>query len=127
MTLNLLNNTDHGVLPAGSIVIKEDLGLDNLQYGMIGSAVFAGLTIGKSLLLYSDHSSCRLYRCYFRLPAYQHLDSPLHCVDFRGHLTRDVLLLLKLLLVAVHKISDRFLPSIHFDLLPGVGRHFWGQ
>mgnify|MGYP000904577053 CR=1 FL=1 len=51
MTLNLLNNTDHGVLPAGSIVIKEDLGLNNMQFGMIGSAVFAGLTLGKLTII----------------------------------------------------------------------------
>ena len=30
MFLNMLNNFDHGVLPAGSLVIKEDLGLNNL-------------------------------------------------------------------------------------------------
>jgi hypothetical protein len=30
LSLNLLNNVDHGVLPAGSIQIKEDLQLDNL-------------------------------------------------------------------------------------------------
>jgi len=47
MALNLLNNFDHGVLPAGSITIKQDLGLNNFQYGLIGSAVFAGLTVGK--------------------------------------------------------------------------------
>ncbi len=46
MTLNMLNNIDHGVLPAGSITIKQDLGMDNLQYGLIGSAVFAGLAVG---------------------------------------------------------------------------------
>ena len=47
MFLNMLNNFDHGVLPAGSLVIKEDLGLNNLQFGMIGSAVFGGLVLGK--------------------------------------------------------------------------------
>ena len=47
MALNMLNNMDHGVLPAGSIVIKDDLNLNNLQYGMIGSAVFGGLVLGK--------------------------------------------------------------------------------
>jgi hypothetical protein len=46
MALNILNNIDHGVLPAGSITIKQDLGMDNLQYGLIGSAVFAGLSVG---------------------------------------------------------------------------------
>ena len=49
MILNLLNNIDHGVIPAGSLQIKRDLSASNIQYGLIGSAVFAGLTIGKSL------------------------------------------------------------------------------
>jgi len=46
----LLINIDHGILPAASIAIKGDLGLNNLQYGMVGSSVFAGLTAGKFLL-----------------------------------------------------------------------------
>lgn len=50
VALNLLCNIDHGVLPAGSISIKQDLALNNMQYGMIGSAVFAGLTFGKFLI-----------------------------------------------------------------------------
>jgi hypothetical protein len=45
--LSLLCNIDHGVLPAASIAIKADLSLNNLQYGMVGSSVFAGLTSGK--------------------------------------------------------------------------------
>ena len=49
MILNLLNNVDHGVLPAGSITIKRDLTVGNMRYGMIGSVVFAGLTLGKLL------------------------------------------------------------------------------
>ena len=28
--MNLMANFDHGTLPAGSVVIKENLGLDNL-------------------------------------------------------------------------------------------------
>lgn len=47
LSLNLLNNVDHGVLPAGSLIIKDDLNLNNLQFGLIGSSVFAGLTVGK--------------------------------------------------------------------------------
>ncbi len=47
VALSLLCNVDHGVLPAASIAIKADLSLNNLQYGMVGSSVFAGLTTGK--------------------------------------------------------------------------------
>ena len=50
MIVNLFVNVDHGSLPAGSVVIKEDPGLGNLKYGMLGSIVFAGLTFGKSVL-----------------------------------------------------------------------------
>lgn len=50
VALSLLCNVDHGVLPAASIAIKADLSLNNLQYGMVGSSVFAGLTTGKSKL-----------------------------------------------------------------------------
>ena len=44
--MNILINVDHGVMPAGSIVIKEALGVNNKLYGLLGSTVFAGLTIG---------------------------------------------------------------------------------
>ena len=44
--MNILINVDHGVMPAGSIVIKEALRVNNKLYGLLGSTVFAGLTIG---------------------------------------------------------------------------------
>ena len=44
--MNVLINVDHGVMPAGSIVIKEDLGINNTEYGLLGSLVFFGLTLG---------------------------------------------------------------------------------
>lgn len=47
MFMNLMANFDHGVLPAGTIVIAKDLGMDKMQYGMLGSAVFGGLVLGK--------------------------------------------------------------------------------
>ncbi len=47
MLMNLMANFDHGTLPAGSVVIAKDLGMDKLQYGMLGSAVFGGLVLGK--------------------------------------------------------------------------------
>jgi hypothetical protein len=46
--MQLLVNIDHGVIPAGAIRIKDDLKLNNTQYGSLGSVVFAGLTFGKS-------------------------------------------------------------------------------
>ena len=47
LTMNLLINFDHGVMPAGSIAMKQDLGLTNAEFGWLGSVVFIGLTIGK--------------------------------------------------------------------------------
>lgn len=47
MLMNLMANFDHGTLPAGSVVIAKDLSMDKLQYGMLGSAVFGGLVLGK--------------------------------------------------------------------------------
>ena len=43
---NLVINIDHGVMPAGAIVIKQDLGESNTEYGLLGSIVFAGLVVG---------------------------------------------------------------------------------
>ena len=43
---NLIINIDHGVMPAGSIVIREDLHQSNTEYGLLGSIVFAGLVVG---------------------------------------------------------------------------------
>ena len=52
--MNILINVDHGVMPAGSIVIKDYLGVNNTEYGLLGSVVFMGLTAGSigATLLY---------------------------------------------------------------------------
>ena len=44
--MNLIINIDHGVMPAGAIIIKEYLGVSNTEYGLLGSIVFAGLVLG---------------------------------------------------------------------------------
>jgi hypothetical protein len=43
---NILINVDHGSLPGCSIQIKEDLDLNDFQFGVIGAVVFGGLTFG---------------------------------------------------------------------------------
>ena len=45
--MNFFGNIDHGTLPAGSIAIRTELGLDNFQYGLLESIVFLGVTVGK--------------------------------------------------------------------------------
>jgi len=59
--MNLFANCDHGILPAGAVGIKEDLNLDNAQYGLLGSIVFAGLTFGKSIQI-TFHVSFFLFK-----------------------------------------------------------------
>ena len=44
--MNLIINIDHGVMPAGAIVIKEYIDVSNTEYGLLGSIVFAGLVLG---------------------------------------------------------------------------------
>lgn len=41
-----------GILPAGSTKIKEELGIDNTQFGALGSVVYLGQTIGSALATY---------------------------------------------------------------------------
>lgn len=43
---NVLLNVDHGILPAASTFIKEDMGLDNLGMGILGSLVYLGIIVG---------------------------------------------------------------------------------
>ncbi len=42
-------NVDHGILPASTQQVKDDLHLDNANLGLLGSLVYAGLVIGKSI------------------------------------------------------------------------------
>lgn len=48
---NLFVNVDMGILPAGSIKIKEELGMHNSEFGVLGSVVYFGQTIGSALAL----------------------------------------------------------------------------
>ena len=48
--INLLINIDHGVIPAATTKLKDDLNLDNSSLGLLGSVVYFGLTIGKIAL-----------------------------------------------------------------------------
>lgn len=45
--INTLINIDHGVIPAATTRIKEDLEIENSQLGLLGSVVYFGLTLGK--------------------------------------------------------------------------------
>ena len=49
----LFFNIDMGILPAGSVKIKEDFSLDNSRYGTLGSVVYFGQTIGSALSTYA--------------------------------------------------------------------------
>lgn len=118
MALNLLNNIDHGVLPAGSIIIKNDLALNNLQYGTIGSAVFAGLTVGKFKLKFIKF---RLNCSNICLPIHRDKDNFVLSACSGSCISSLIYIKCKFLLLAFLQISHWFLLSVHFDLLPSVG------
>jgi hypothetical protein len=46
---NLFINIDMGILPAGSTKIKEELLIDNYKFGLLGSMVYLGQTLGSAL------------------------------------------------------------------------------
>ena len=48
---NFFINIDHGTIPASTLNLKSDLGLDNVALGFIGSIVFLGLTFGMFILI----------------------------------------------------------------------------
>ena len=137
LTMNLLINFDHGVMPAGSVQLKEDLGLNNAEYGWLGSVVFIGLTLGKYL---PSTSPPQTTRC-LRLNSY---NSSLHRLHLRIlhvpevqlkvltplHPPRERLLPLHLhshknLRHSSHQsLPHRLLPSLRQHLLSSVGRLF---
>lgn len=46
---NLFINVDMGILPAGSTLIKQELQIQNSDFGALGSMVYVGQTIGSAL------------------------------------------------------------------------------
>ena len=65
---NLFVNIDMGILPAGSLVLKEELGMNNADFGFLGSIVYVGQTIGSILatrLLQSCNPKFILATCLF--------------------------------------------------------------
>ena len=48
---NLFVNIDMGILPAGSVKIKEELKIENTRFGFLGSVVYFGQTIGSALAI----------------------------------------------------------------------------
>ena len=48
---NFFVNIDMGILPAASVVIKEELNIENSRFGALGSVVYFGQTLGSILAL----------------------------------------------------------------------------
>lgn len=48
---NYLINIDHGTIPASTLNLKSDLGLDNVALGFLGSIVYLGLTFGNQFIM----------------------------------------------------------------------------
>lgn len=58
-TTNLFANVDHGVMPAATVEIKRDLGIENAMIGVMGGLVYLGLVAGKSLYCQVRLPPCR--------------------------------------------------------------------
>jgi len=57
-----------GILPAGSVKIKEELNIENTRFGFLGSVVYFGQTIGSALatgVLQSCNPKLVLGSCLF--------------------------------------------------------------
>ena len=48
---NLLNNMDHGALPAALPDVKKELGFRNVEMGSLGSYVFLGFVVGNIVIV----------------------------------------------------------------------------
>lgn len=46
-------NVDHGIMPAATTELKEDLELNEIQLGILGSLVYLGLVLGKPSPLFT--------------------------------------------------------------------------
>ena len=61
--INLFVNIDMGILTAGSTKIKEELGIENMQFGFLGSIVYFGqadgwITAGVRFALVFESQMC---------------------------------------------------------------------
>ena len=46
---NIWCNVDHGTLPGGAGQIKQSLGLNDFKFGILGSVVYGGMTLGSAV------------------------------------------------------------------------------
>ena len=46
---NVFINVDHGSLPGCSVEIKQDLKMNDFEFGVLGSVVYGGLTLGSAV------------------------------------------------------------------------------
>ena len=71
--INLLINIDHGAIPAATTMLKQELHLDNVALGVIGSLVYLGLVLGAISAgpIFKNYSSkwvvslSLLFSCFF--------------------------------------------------------------
>lgn len=58
---NVLINVDHGTLPGSTHEIEKKLLIGDFQFGMLGSVVYGGLTVGSAVatMLFSDGSKIK--------------------------------------------------------------------
>lgn len=59
---NIILNFDNGILPAASVEMMNDLVLDEISYGLLGSIIYLGLVVGSFLagVLYQKFPAKRI-------------------------------------------------------------------
>lgn len=54
---NVFINVDHGSLPGCAAKIKEDINMNDFEFGLLGSVVYGGLTLGAGVATGVYHNS----------------------------------------------------------------------
>ena len=55
---NLMVNLDHGIFPACTEEVRQDIGIPNTALGIMGSIVYLGLVVGKPLFFTDSQGPC---------------------------------------------------------------------
>lgn len=110
-------NMDHGIIPACTFEIKQELNISDFFLGILGSLVFAGLVTG-SIVRYSHKRHSLLQIRLQEDPPYLSICS----ASFVSALSS----------LWEEQVDDglrqdhfRVFPNLPHYLLPSVGRHFW--
>ena len=115
LVCNFLVNLDHGILPACTVDIKQELQVDDFLLGLLGSMVFGGLVLGSLLsgYLFTKYSSQRLLNVSIGGLCVAILTFPLFT-------SSQTLMIISRLLIGFCQVRCAH-PDIPSDLLPCLG------